>query len=89
MSGQPKLEWLVWSIKRGAWHCPNFCGYTSDLSRAGRFTEADARRYHDEPGPEANSRMVHVSEARKDIDREIAKHRQAIAALQLLKRRAA
>jgi hypothetical protein len=35
--------YLIWSRKRSQWWGPNSVGYTSDKSKAGRYTEAEAR----------------------------------------------
>lgn len=40
-------DWLILSTKRNSdemcWHAEGCCGYTLDLTRAGRFTEAEAK----------------------------------------------
>ena len=35
-------NWLIWSIEHNAWWMPNSMGYTSDRSKAGRYTFQDA-----------------------------------------------
>ena len=53
---------LVWSRKREAWWGPNRCGYTTDRTAAGRYTEEEARQIERQSayGPEA-LRSVAVS----------------------------
>lgn len=34
----------IWSRKNGAYYRPQYCGYTTDLSSAGRYTRAEAER---------------------------------------------
>jgi hypothetical protein len=36
--------YLIWSHEHGAWWGPGECGYVRPLSKAGRYTHADALR---------------------------------------------
>ena len=36
--------YLIWSRKNDAYYAPQYCGYSSDLARAGRYTRAEAER---------------------------------------------
>ncbi|WP_042297146.1 UvrB/UvrC motif-containing protein [Paraburkholderia bannensis] len=46
--GSPEL-FLVWHMEHQAYHCTNFRGYTTDRSKAGKFTAHEARNWHDAP----------------------------------------
>lgn len=35
-------SYVIWSFKHGQWWGPDRCGYTSDLSMAGRYSGRDA-----------------------------------------------
>lgn len=35
-------QWLIWSNEHFAWWRPNSLGYTTDISRAGRYDETEA-----------------------------------------------
>jgi len=41
----PGLVYLMWSNKYGQWWLHNAWGYTQDIDKAGRFTEAEATKY--------------------------------------------
>ena len=36
------MPYVVWSHKHNQWWGPDHCGYTRDLSKAGRYTQAEA-----------------------------------------------
>jgi hypothetical protein len=38
-----KTLFLIWSYEHNAWWAPGRSGYTSDLRKAGRYTEAEAQ----------------------------------------------
>lgn len=46
--GNPAL-FVVWHKEHRAYHCAGFCGYTSDKSKAGRFTADEVRGWHHGP----------------------------------------
>ncbi|ATI15712.1 hypothetical protein [Bordetella phage vB_BbrM_PHB04] len=46
--GNPEL-FVVWHKKHEAYHCANFCGYTRDKIKAGRFTADEVRNWRHEP----------------------------------------
>lgn len=37
-----EIAYLLWSNKHGMWWSPDACGYTDDITQAGRYTQADA-----------------------------------------------
>lgn len=47
----PKNEplFVVWHEDHKAYHCTNFCGYTTDVDDAGKFTKAELKGYTSEP----------------------------------------
>lgn len=53
--------YVIWSIEHSAWWRVNWCGYTRDLSEAGRYSEAAA----DEVLARAN--VVEVNECKIPI----------------------
>lgn len=46
--GSPAL-FVVWHEGRKAYHCEGFCGYTTDQSKAGKFTASEAKGWSSEP----------------------------------------
>jgi hypothetical protein len=46
----------VWSVSHQLFHRPDFCGYTSDQSKAGKFTASEARGWSN-----ADNRVVPIS----------------------------
>ncbi|MOA37309.1 hypothetical protein D3C78_1588880 [compost metagenome] len=40
---------MVWHEGHGAYHCANFCGYTSDSIKAGKFTAAEIKGWDKAP----------------------------------------
>jgi hypothetical protein len=55
--------YLLWSGDRQAWWRPDAGGYTTDISEAGWYSEADAKRYEkaSEPRGDFRTRAVPVS----------------------------
>lgn len=35
-------RYVIWSHEHNAWWAPNFCGYTTDFDKAGRYSREDA-----------------------------------------------
>jgi hypothetical protein len=35
-------KYLIWSNEHNGWWCPNHCGYTSNIERAGRYDRKEA-----------------------------------------------
>jgi hypothetical protein len=62
-------EWLLWSKYHRAWHCRSedgqACGYTTDLSRAGRFEREKALQYNSD-----RDKPVHVSALKRILESE-------------------
>jgi hypothetical protein len=44
-------DYLVWSMEHNAWWAPDECGYTRDVSSAGRYTRERAREIAANPDP--------------------------------------
>ena len=40
----PERQWLIWSLRNGAWLKSPGCGYTNDISKAHRYGERQARQ---------------------------------------------
>lgn len=47
----PKAEplFVVWHKDHKAYHCTNFCGYTTSVNDAGKFTQAELKGYTNDP----------------------------------------
>jgi hypothetical protein len=46
--GAPKL-FVVWHAEHKLFHCADFCGYTADKSKAGKFTADEVRNWNSAP----------------------------------------
>jgi hypothetical protein len=46
--GAPAL-FVVWHEEHKAYHCPGFCGYTTDKTMAGKFTADEVRNWNRAP----------------------------------------
>jgi hypothetical protein len=58
--GSPALH-VVWNEDHGLYHREGFCGYTADMSKAGRFTADEVRGWNEAP-----NRVIPItSEARQ------------------------
>jgi hypothetical protein len=40
--GDMSDRYLIWSNEHGAWWRPNSCGYTMEISEAGRYSQTEA-----------------------------------------------
>jgi hypothetical protein len=49
--------YLIWSHEHGAWWGPDRCGYTTTISKAGRYTHDEAMRLCIEAMPGTSSRL--------------------------------